>query len=53
MGLKMKKKRIKISEINEMDVKMVFPKYMKSYSERRNLILNFLKEKEIPVWGKR
>jgi hypothetical protein len=47
------KKKIKISEINEMAVKMVYPKYTKSYIERRNLILNFLKEKGIPVLGKR
>ncbi len=46
-------KKIKISEINDLAVKVVFPKYTKSYLERRNLILNFLKEKGIPVWGKR
>lgn len=46
-------KKIKISEINRLAIKMVFPKYTKSYIERRNLILEFLKEKGIPVWGKR
>ena len=46
-------KKIKISEINRLAVEIVFPKYQKSYKDRRDLILNFLKEKGIPVWGRR
>jgi len=51
--VKTNKKRITISEVNKLAVDIVFPKYGKSYKERRNLILNWLKEREIPIWGKR
>ena len=47
------KRKITISEVNDLAAEIVFPKYQRSYVARRDLILDWLKERKIPVWGKR
>jgi len=49
----MNKPRITISDVGDLASKILAPKYSCDYILRRDLIVSWLKERKISVWGRR